>query len=190
MQKVKDAIQRFGQLRQELNEALLIGGKSMREWNRKFCSLDIDEDLTPIQCHRMGVRLMKLNQLASGMFDAADARYTALEWARIQSYESKYEELVAEYRAEGKRLPAADFFKTMAKAAVKDMEEAALAAKIEREFWKNKINHLTRMRKKLEGVTMNNALTLKVERNVHSVGGTTEEDIFGKEVDEKEDEWE
>jgi hypothetical protein len=171
--RIVESVENFKGIRRVLNERLIIGGKNLQHWKAKFFDFDIPEDADPIVCRHLSVKIMQLNQSASVFLTNANARYNAIKDSADWLYKEKYQELVAQYR-QGERMPAAAFIETMAKASINEALNMAMVAEVEKNFWRDVINYLTRCRKQLENITMNNALIQRIEGQAGGASGYAE----------------
>ena len=145
-------------LRRQLNETITVNGKTLAEWFKVYHSIKIPEDTDCHSAKLIAARLMMLEQKASQSLIAANARLSVIDEVIQEAYEIEYSSLVEEAKANGSRLPAASYLETMARVATKTVQQQSVIAKIEQKFWQNIITYLTRMRKKLERIDMNNSL--------------------------------
>jgi hypothetical protein len=184
--KLESAILKYQELRMALNDKLRVNGKTFGEWKKVFFGVRIPDDLDPISCRRLSVKILQLNQLASTYYTIASARLCSIKESTDWIYREKYQELVAGYTATQSKVPAAAFLETMAAGATEDAKALVLVADIEKNFWKDIINHLTRCRKQLENITMNNALDRKIGEHAGQQGGMiSDDDPFSVQEDDE-----
>lgn len=185
--KVSTAFNDYKALRRELNENLIVNGKTLREWHATFFSLQIPEDADPIVCKQLSLKVMRLNILASSFYIMSNARLNSIQSSSDWIYREKYKELVDQYRANDAKMPAAAFLETMSKQDSDDVRAIVMVAEVEKNFWKEMLNYITRMRKQLENITMNNALMYKAEGFAGAPGGGVNPFDEGSEMSEGDD---
>jgi DNA polymerase elongation subunit (family B) len=178
--KITVSISNYQTLRAQLNMNLRVGNKSLSEWHAEFFSFRVPEDVDPIVCRQLSVKVLQLNQVASAFYTMASLRHNTIRESSEAIYREKYQEIVAPYKDSDQKLPAAAFIETMAKTMTDDVNSICMIAEVEKDFWKDVLNYLTRCRKQLENITMNNALMMKAEVSGGSPGGAN--------TDEGEDE--
>ena len=102
-------------------------------------------------------------QEAMFFYAAAEAQLDALCSGEAQEYTTAFNRLIAEYKEQGRSLPAAKTLETMVGNTVLDLRGAVNNAKIIKNFWKRIIEGLTEVRKNLEMATWNNSTQAKQE---------------------------
>jgi hypothetical protein len=138
----------------------LIAGKLAKEWKQHF-RIDLPPDMNPQICISVASELMKLYQEASFLKAEADARLSACKNASDDRYRVRFAELVAEYKAEGKKLPAKDTLVALAEHSISHLKNTVAHAEIELSFWKEILNNLSQARKLLENATINLSVDAK-----------------------------
>jgi hypothetical protein len=165
---VETKVAAYQAIRARLNHCLVVNGKTLAEWKRIFFSIEIADNMDPILCRQYSTKIMHLNQEASTFYTMADARHYALETSAKQLYRKQYDEIVTALQTSGAKLPAATHLETMALVALDEANSMTMIAEIEKNFWRDVINYLTRCRKQLENITMNNALMRRVDGMVET----------------------
>lgn len=163
LERVATAVQDYQKLRNSLNGSLVINGKSLKEWHQIFFRIRIPQDADPIVCKQLSLKILYLNQLASSYYTMANARFAAIQSSNEWLCRDKYQEIARTYSSTQQKMPAAAFLETMAKAGTENVRALVTIAEVEKSFWKDILNYITRMRKQLENVAMNNALMYKAE---------------------------
>lgn len=130
-----------------------VAGKLMSEWKDHF-KVSIPPDLNPQTAQQVDAQLVELHQEATFLKAEAEARYTAYQSANNERYRSKYAALVAEYKANGNKLPAKDTLSALAENATAEIKDSMTHAEIELSFWKDVINDISNSRKLLENATI------------------------------------
>jgi hypothetical protein len=170
---VSENVAAYQEVRDTLTNTIKVGGNTFKEWYPIFFNFKIPEDLDPNNCKVFGRQLMKLNQTAMSFATAANMRKTALDGIASSAYLQKMSELSENAKREDKKIAAA-ILESMAKVQIDQTTMMQTFSEIEKTFWKDVLAHLAIQRKHLEGITMNNALLLKIEGAVGSLGGSEE----------------
>lgn len=180
LEKVSMAVKDYQTLRNSLNGSLIINGKSLQTWHKLFFCIHIPHEADPIVCKKLSIQIMKLNQLASSYYTMANARLGAIQSSNDSLCGEKYQEIVRAYAGTEQKLPAAAFLEKMSKVATDDVKALVTVAEVEKNFWKDILNYITRMRKQLENVAMNNALMYKAEgyANAANSGRSSQEQVI------------
>jgi hypothetical protein len=140
---------------------LKITGLSIDELEQKFKISIQTDNLTPEICKMYDVQLMRLNQEASFYYAVANAKAQMLKRAGKSKYRDTFYALVQEYKTADKKLPANATLEALAKVENDDYESVEAIAEIEKDFWKDILQHLSDMRKLIENSTFNSSIEAK-----------------------------
>lgn len=141
-----------------------IAGQSIESWENYF-KISVPENPDPQVCKGMDMKLMSLHQEAAFFFAEAAARSQALKKGSDTEYRSRYTALVAEYKQEGKKMPAHKSMEDLTKAETDNIESAVVNAEIQKDFWKSIMDHLNMCRRLLENATINSGIEAKMALN-------------------------
>lgn len=130
-----------------------VAGKLMSEWKQHF-TIKLPPDLNPQLAQAVDAQLQELHQEASFFKAEAEARLTAFQGANNERYREKYATLVAEYKANGTKLPAKDTLAALAESASAELKDSMTHAEIELTFWKEILADLGNTRKLLENAVI------------------------------------
>ena len=158
MRPGKDIYQDFSE---RAEEVINIQGKSLQEW-RKVFHIKIPENPDIYECKQIGRQLMELYQEAAFLKAMAEAANILLRRGYESEYHKKFESLVAQYRAEDKKLPASATLETLAKQSIDDVESALAHSDLAVRFWKEILEQLNYNRKVTETITINNSVEAKI----------------------------
>jgi hypothetical protein len=155
-------------LKEDLHKDLIISGKHVDEWKREF-HIDIPPDLNPTLLKELNVEMVKKFQEAS--FRLATARQLATKsfHGTKVSYEAAYLATVAEWKAKGKRMPAASTLENIAKIESTTHDSTSRYAEVEMKFWRDIIDGLDNTRRMIEDATRNVTQELKADQTVRSI---------------------
>lgn len=153
------------------NSLYKIAGKLMSEWKQYF-KVKIPSDLNPQTCLSIGSKIIGFYQEASFLKAEAEARLAAYKSATDDKYRTRYAELVTEYKAESKKIPAKDTLAELASYDIGDIKNALVHSEIELAFWKEMLNNLNHARKTIENATIGlgiEAKALQSEKYIDSL---------------------
>lgn len=179
---IEKALADFKVLEEQLKDKLIVSGKTLAEWQDEFFSVNFSGTFTPLKCRRIGEQLFRMNQIASRFFSAASSRAHSIGEIYSFSYRATYKKAVTESLAHAGKIPAATLIETITKADTDELAALVTVAELEKIFWRDVINYLTRARKQLENISMNNALMNKIE-------GYTLSEEENETEEEQEDPW-
>lgn len=146
---------------ESMKQQFLISGKTMGYWEQKF-KLHIPKDnLTPMKCVELDRVLMDLHQDATFYYNVSDAKTQLAKSGQTSEYNSRVNKIIAEFKLEGNKIPAADTLKAMAAVHTEGIASASTIAEVELKFWKNIIAHLQYCRKMLENASLNISVEIK-----------------------------
>jgi hypothetical protein len=169
--------QDYKELRPMLNEVITINDAPFDHWYDQFLTIEIPEGATPPILKDLSARVHKHFQIAATYYLGACAKVAALDARAERKYRMTYAQLINDCIQEGTKPPAATTLDVQAKNAV-DYERGVLAvADIERQFWKQIIDHLNRVRKQIETITINLGYEMKVGYTAQSMGGISQDDF-------------
>jgi len=132
-----------------LDKNLVIEGKTLRQWRKHF-HVSFPEDINFSTLIQKSLEICKKHQEAAFYRDKENTQLAILEQAKINKYNSAYNQVRREHQETyGKRL-AADSCKAAALLEIKDIEEALSNQKIVSEFWHKTCILLSEVRKHLE----------------------------------------
>lgn len=145
---------------EQFRNKYLVAGKLMKEWKEHFL-ISIPPDLNPQTCQQLDLRIIEMNQEASFLKAEADARLTAAKGAGTDRYREKMTALVAQYREEGKKLPASATLSALADDSISNIKNTIVHAEIELNFWKDILTNIASARKSLKNITINLGIEAK-----------------------------
>jgi len=161
LRKGKRLYDEFGK---ELYTQYKINGKLLHEWKEYF-KLYLPPDANTQTLREVDSRLMGLHQEASFFKGCCNAKLQAAKANNMDAYRQRYTELVAEYKSQGKKLPAKDTLSALAEHTTADWKNVTMHAEIEFDFWKEILNDLTNCRRLVENMTLNISVEAKALQN-------------------------
>jgi hypothetical protein len=173
LKRLEIAMNVYNQAKKQIEDSLLIGGKTMIEWRKEFYSIQIPQDANPIIAKELAIRIMRLNEVASQYFGEANARYAILANNQDSSYRKAFGEIVRSYLDNGQKVPAKDRIEIEAKNETQKQTDMLTFAELEKNFWRDMLNRIERCRKELESINLNNSLILKSESFAGTPGSTS-----------------
>ncbi len=145
----------------ELETNLVIHGHPPKYWEDKFRLHIPTDNLNPTLCKELNVKLLERHQEAAFFYAESSARLQMFKSGNEAVYNTKFNEIIAEYKAAGKSLPAAATLERMTRLANLGIDVACSQSEMESKFWRNILNHLEVCRKLLEQASINLATERK-----------------------------
>lgn len=143
---------------------LLIFDKTIPEWWSHF-GIRIDQDnLTPEICKNLLKKIATLYHEASYWYSIANASSSALESSQASSHTERYASVVAEYRGNNEKIPAAATIEQLVKADQDEIYSAIANSKITKDFFKTILDSLNTARKCIDTATINSGIEAKLNR--------------------------
>lgn len=149
---------------QQFRSRYSIAGQSIEAWEDHF-KISVPENPDPQVCKSMDMQIMALHQEAAFFFAEAAARSQALKKGSDTEYRTRYTALVAEYKHEGKKMPAHKSMEDLTRAETDNIESAVVNAEIQKDYWKSIMEHLNMCRRLLENATINSGIEAKMAMN-------------------------
>ncbi len=151
---------------QNFREEYEISGKTLLEWEQMF-KITVPADPDPGVCKVIDMKIMALHQTAAFYHAVSVAQTQMLKKGNDTEYRSRYAAIVAEWNQHnpGKRIPAAGTLDTLTRAETDDIEGAVANAELQKDFWKNIMDHLNMCRRLLENATINSGIQTKMDNN-------------------------
>jgi hypothetical protein len=134
-----------------LGSNYLLDGKTPVQWQKEF-RLQVPQDAKTEDIKNCNAALVGLFNLASFYLANAQLINDAIEQGARDKYIVKFEEKVAEYQQQDKKLPARDTLKDLAEAGMMELNGAKANASMKLRFWKHIIAGLSEQRKSLEQI--------------------------------------
>lgn len=147
---------------ESMKKNLLVSGQTMAYWEDRFHIKVQTDNLTPSMCNQIDLRLLELVQEATFYYALASAKLLVLKQGNESTYRDKFFALVQEYKAGGKKLPAADTLEVLARVEMDDTNWAVSIADLEKGFWNNILEDLSSCRKIIENASFNNNTEAKL----------------------------
>lgn len=143
-----------------------ISGKTLTEWESHF-KITVPADPDPATCKSLDMKIMALHQEASFFHAVSTAQLQMLKKGSDTEYRSRYTAIVQEWKKNNpdKRVPAAGTLDTLTRAETDDIEGAVANAELQKDFWKNIMDHLNMCRRLLENATINSGIQIKMDGN-------------------------
>lgn len=136
-------------------------GKSLLEWMND-CAVQIPDTMTPEQYRQVSALLARKLQKSIYFYTMANMTYTSLSTGSDTARNRIINSLVDSYaKAQGSRRPAKDTLNQMADSKISDVLNHKIAAKMIREFWRDRRDALIEARKLLESIGMSSNIELK-----------------------------
>ena len=145
-----------------MRKHLQITGQSIDVLEARFKIKIQTDNLTPEICKMYDLKLMELNQEASFYYAIASAKQQMLKRSGESTYRDTFYAIVQEYKTADKKLPANATLENLARVENDDLDSAQAIAEIEKQFWKDILDHLGSMRKLIENATFNNSVEAKM----------------------------
>ncbi len=166
-QTLKDGKKVYQIFLNELQANLVIHNMPIKHWEEKFKILVPTDDLTPTMCKELNLQLLKNHQEVAFFYAEATARLQMFKTGSESVYNKKFNAIVAEYKTQGLKLPAAATLESMAKVANLSVDSAYAQADMEAKFWKNILGSLETCRRLIEQASINVATERKALENDH-----------------------
>ena len=138
---------------ESFQNAFMFYGKSLYEWMAEM-SVSIPRDLTPADLRNLWVEIAVKHQRAANYYSIASAIHGGI----VSGGETKKSELVSKliesYATGRKTRPAAQIIERMADSYLTSTIHTRIAARIVKDFWKERRDTLVEIRKCLEQVSI------------------------------------
>jgi len=145
-----------------VRENLLIFDKTIPEWWKHFgMRIEVD-NLNPENCKEIAKKIANLYQEASYYYSLANSSTSALESSQLSTHTEKYAEVVASYRNNKEKIPAAATIENLVKAEEDEIYSAIATAKITKDFFKTVLDSLNTCRKIIDTATINSGIEAKI----------------------------
>lgn len=164
---------------QNFRNLYTISGKTIKQWE-DYYKISVPENPDPATCKMLDMKIMELHQEASFFHAAVSAYGQALRKGSDSEYRARYTALVQEYQTSNKKLPARGTLEDLVRAETDSIESAVINADIQKDFWKNIMDHLNMCRRLLENATINSGIEAKLAPHHNYSGGSN-----GKEAREE-----
>lgn len=136
-------------LSKEFSQNYRIGDKTLKEWATQF-RVRIPSDLELHMIPTLSAEVANHFQTALFYLSFFEAQLDVLESGSSKEFGSKYSALVAQYKKDNQKIPAAATLETLVNNEISSITSARLNAKVCRDFFKREVEGLTETRKALE----------------------------------------
>jgi hypothetical protein len=152
----------FSSFSERIKNNLLIYNKTIPEWWAYF-GIRLEEDnLNPEICKQLGRKVANLYQEASYYYSLASSSSNALESSQSSTHTERYASVVASYRENNEKVPAAATIEQLVKAEQDEVYSAIATAKIAKDFFKTVLDSLNTVRKIIDTATINSGIEAKL----------------------------
>lgn len=135
-------------------------GQTLSEWATEMM-IEIPQDIDEKQMRRILVELGNKYQRASNYYSVAYSLSKAFGGGSEMKKSDVINALVANYTRQNKKRPAGAILERMADSYLKSTVSTRVAAGIVRDFWKQRLDTMQDLRRLLEQIGMNLAVTMK-----------------------------
>lgn len=144
-------------------------GKSLKQWAQEM-QIVVKDDLKPDEMRQLYVKLANNLQIAAYFYSVASSINSAVVGGGAMKKSDLVKMIVANYEARNARRPAATVIEHMADSYMSGTVNTRVAAKIVKDFWRERRDALTEVRKIIEQI----GISMHVEMK-HLSGNSTNE---------------
>lgn len=137
-------------------------GKSLTEWSHELAVL-VPEDPTPDELRRLFAKVARNIQLATDLYSRANSISSAIVGGGNLKKSDLVAALVERYRIQNAKRPAASVLERMADSYMNSTVSSRVAARIAKEFFRDRRDVLIETRKCLEQIGFTLHLELKLQ---------------------------
>lgn len=147
-------------LHDQVMSSLKFQGKSLNEW-LVDCAVEIPDNMTPDEYRKVSATLARKLQKSIFFYSMANSTYSALTTGGDSKKNKAIAALIAGYAERDGKRPAAALIERMADDKLQDVITHRTAARILKEFWRDRRDALIETRKILESIGMSAVMEMK-----------------------------
>lgn len=153
----------YAELTSSFIENIKFYGQTLREWaDDLMVVIPSDKELDPHVFREVSIELLNKTQIASNYYSVAASLEEAIKGSRDVKRSDVVKAIVMAYQSgRGARRPAGTIIDQMADSYMANTVSSEVAAKMVRNFWKQRLDQLEKTRKILEMISMSLHVEMK-----------------------------
>lgn len=135
-------------------------GKSLSDHSKDFY-IEVPDKVTPEEFRAIFIKIINRIQMAQHYYSIANSIYTTLNTGSAKKKADLVAVITQKYEDNQRKRPAADVIKSIADSYISSTNNVLTAAKIIKDFWREKLDGLIEVRKCMEQIGISQATELK-----------------------------